>query len=85
MFCWAPSSAEFPNSAALSISIYNAIKPAAVSRIANPDTHCGRISNSPELRYYRKKECAIPKNEVFSSIAPLDMEFKNRYYMMRWT
>ena len=43
------SSAEFPNSAALSISIYNAIKSAAVSRITNPDTPCGRITNSPEL------------------------------------
>ena len=54
-------SAEFPNcfwlslrpatvgSAAASISIYNAIKSAAVSRIANPDIHCGRITNSPEL------------------------------------
>ena len=42
-------SAEFPNSAAVSISIYNAIKSAAVSRIANPDTPCGRITNAPEL------------------------------------
>ena len=40
---------QFPNSAAVSISIFNAIKPAAVSRIANPDTHCGRITNAPEL------------------------------------
>ena len=47
------------NSAAVSISIFNAIKSAAVSRITNPDTPCGRtngrwpngkaISNSPEL------------------------------------
>jgi hypothetical protein len=43
-----PCSAEFPNSAALSISIYNAIKSAAVSRITNPDTPCGRITNAPE-------------------------------------
>ena len=41
-------SAEFPNSAAASISIYNAIKSAAVSRITNPDTLCGRITNAPE-------------------------------------
>ena len=51
-------SAEFPNcftlrpatvgSAAASISIYNAIKSAAVSRITNPDTLCGRIANAPE-------------------------------------
>ena len=41
-------SAEFPNSAALSISIYNAIKSDADSRITNPDTHCGRITNAPE-------------------------------------
>ena len=55
------SSAEFPNcfslrpatvgSAAVSISIYNAIKSAAVFfRITNPDTPCGRITNAPELR-----------------------------------
>ena len=36
------------NSAAVSISIFNAIKSAAVSRITNPDTHCGRITNAPE-------------------------------------
>ena len=41
---------QFPNSAAVSISIYNAIKSAAVSRITNPDTPCGRITNAPELR-----------------------------------
>ena len=40
---------QFPNSAAVSISIYNAIKSAAVSRITNPDTPCGRITNAPEL------------------------------------
>ena len=39
---------QFPNSAAVSISICNAIKSVAVSRITNPDTHCGRITNAPE-------------------------------------
>ena len=44
----------------MSISIYNAIKSAAVSRITNPDTPCGRITNAPE-----PGNCSLPIGEGY--------------------
>ena len=54
--------------AAVSISIFNAIKPAAVSRIANPDTPCGRITNSPELKLPAPEGEGLGVGSVISDI-----------------